>query len=101
MQRYQPHYKTGYYGNPFSFSLWAEQAAVYVACLAVMKIVVLVIFWVAPELEDGMSWGISWIENEEAQVVVVMLILPLVMNLFQFLIGESALSHRASPPARL
>jgi hypothetical protein len=47
-----------------------------------------------------MSWGISWIENEEAQVVVVMLILPLVMNLFQFLIGESALSHRTSPPAR-
>ncbi|GAA5994303.1 hypothetical protein JCM5350_003610 [Sporobolomyces pararoseus] len=97
MQRYQPHYKTGYYGNPFSFSLWAEQAAVYVACLAVMKIVVLIIFWVAPELEDGMSWGLSWIENEEAQVVVVMLILPLVMNLFQFLIVDSII--RSKDPA--
>jgi len=88
MQRFQPLYKTGFYGTPFSMSLWAEQAAVYVGCLAVMKIVVLVIFWIAPELEDGMSWGLSWIENEEAQVVLVMLILPLVMNLFQFLMGS-------------
>ncbi|GAA6024757.1 hypothetical protein JCM11491_004804 [Sporobolomyces phaffii] len=94
MQRYQPHYKTGFYGQPFSFSLWAEQAAVYVACLAVMKIVVLVIFFVAPELEDGMSWGLSWIENEEAQVVVVMLLLPLVMNLFQFLLVDSIIRSK-------
>ncbi|GAA5914132.1 uncharacterized protein JCM6883_005894 [Sporobolomyces salmoneus] len=94
MQRYQPEYKTGYYGSPFSFTLWAEQAAVYVACLAIMKLVVLIIFWVAPELEDGMSWSLSWIENEEAQVVVVMLILPLVMNLFQFLIVDSIIRSK-------
>ncbi|GAA5942476.1 uncharacterized protein JCM15063_006260 [Sporobolomyces koalae] len=97
MQRHQPEYKTGFYGTPFSFSLWAEQAAVYVACLAVMKLAVLVIFWIAPELEDGMSWGLSWIENEEAQVVIVMLILPLVMNLFQFLMVDSII--RSKDPA--
>ncbi|GAA6061701.1 hypothetical protein JCM10212_004933, partial [Sporobolomyces blumeae] len=89
VQRFQPEYQTGFYGAPsFSVSLWAEQAAVYVLCLSVMKVVVLVIFWLAPELEDGMSWSLSW-TNEEAQVVIVMLILPLVMNLFQFLMVDS------------
>jgi hypothetical protein len=91
MQSYfQPLYQTGFYGQPFSLSLWGEQAAVYVACLACMKIVVLVLVWIAPGLEDGMSWCLSWVSSDEAQVFIVMLVLPLVMNLFQFLMGAFA-----------
>ncbi|GAA5872498.1 hypothetical protein JCM1840_006078 [Sporobolomyces johnsonii] len=103
MQRFHPLYQTGFYGSPFSFTLWGEQAAVYIACLAVMKIVVLVIFVVLPGLEDGMSWMLSWFTSNEAQVVVVMLLLPLVMNLFQFLMVDSIIKSKdpSSPMANL
>ncbi|GAA5944582.1 hypothetical protein JCM1841_006131 [Sporobolomyces salmonicolor] len=94
MQRFQPLYRTGFYGSPFSFTLWGEQATVYIACLAVMKLVVLVIFLVLPDLEDGMSWMLSWLTSDEAQVVVVMLLLPLVMNLFQFLMVDSIIKSK-------
>ncbi|GAA5873525.1 hypothetical protein JCM3774_000039 [Rhodotorula dairenensis] len=95
MRQYaQPLYETGYYGSPFSLSLWGEQAAVYVACLTAMKIVVLVLFWLFPFLEDIMSWTLSWITNEEAQVFVVMLVIPLFMNLFQFLMIDSFLKSK-------
>jgi hypothetical protein len=91
MRQYaQPLYETGYYGSPFSLSLWGEQAAVYVACLTAMKVVVLILFWLFPFLEDVMSWTLSWITNEEAQVFVVMLVIPLFMNLFQFLMSMAA-----------
>lgn len=89
MRRYfQPEYQTGFYGSPFSVTLWGEQAAVYVACLTAMKIVVLILFWLFPFLEDIMSWTLSWITNLEAQVFIVMLVIPLIMNLFQFLMSE-------------
>ncbi|GAA5990736.1 hypothetical protein JCM10908_003213 [Rhodotorula pacifica] len=95
MRRYaQPLYETGYYGSPFSLSLWGEQAAVYVACLTAMKVVVLGLFWLFPFLEDIMSWTLSWITNYEAQVFVVMLVIPLIMNLFQFLMIDSFLKSK-------
>ncbi|GAA5880147.1 hypothetical protein JCM8547_001579 [Rhodosporidiobolus lusitaniae] len=94
-EHYSPSYTTGYYGTPFELARWGEQAAVYVACLAAMKAVVLVLMWVLPGLEDGMSWLLSWLRNDEAQVFVVMLVLPLVMNLFQFLMVDSFLKDKA------
>ncbi|BGP22516.1 vacuolar membrane protein [Rhodotorula toruloides] len=90
----QPAYETGFYGSPFSLSLWGEQAAIYVACLTAMKIVVLVLFWAFPVLEDVMSWMLGWVTDEEAQVFIVMLVLPLVMNLFQFLMVDSILKSK-------
>ncbi|GAA5841634.1 hypothetical protein JCM11251_004237 [Rhodosporidiobolus azoricus] len=92
MQTYRdPGYATGYYGPPpsFSLALWGEQAAVYVACLAAMKVAVVVLFWILPGMEDVVSWALAWITNDEAQVFVVMLVLPLVMNIFQFLVVDS------------
>ncbi|BGP53607.1 hypothetical protein JCM8202_001472 [Rhodotorula sphaerocarpa] len=95
MRRYfQPEYQTGFYGSPFSVTLWGEQAAVYVACLTAMKIVVLILFWLFPFLEDIMSWTLSWITNLEAQVFIVMLVIPLIMNLFQFLMIDSFLKSK-------
>ncbi|KPV77166.1 uncharacterized protein RHOBADRAFT_5896, partial [Rhodotorula graminis WP1] len=80
-----PEYQQGFYGHPhFSWHKWGEQAAVYIACLAAMKAVVVFFMWAFPLLEDGVSWLLSWIPSDEAQVVLVMLVLPLVMNLFQF-----------------
>ncbi|BGO89263.1 hypothetical protein NBRC10512_003921 [Rhodotorula toruloides] len=90
----QPAYQTGFYGSPFSLSLWGEQAAIYVACLTAMKIVVLVLFWAFPVLEDVMSWMLGWVTDDEAQVFIVMLVLPLVMNLFQFLMVDSILKSK-------
>ncbi|GAA6003575.1 hypothetical protein JCM10207_000395 [Rhodosporidiobolus poonsookiae] len=91
MHRFQPLYQTGFYGQPFSLALWGEQAAVYVACLAAMKVVVLAFFWILPGMEDAMTWALSWLTSDEAQVFVVMLVLPLIMNLFQFLMVDSIL----------
>ncbi|BGO98207.1 Vacuolar membrane protein [Rhodotorula toruloides ATCC 204091] len=90
----QPAYQTGFYGSPFSLSLWGEQAAIYVACLTAMKVVVLVLFWAFPVLEDVMSWMLGWVTDDEAQVFIVMLVLPLVMNLFQFLMVDSILKSK-------
>ncbi|BGP29750.1 hypothetical protein JCM10296v2_001495 [Rhodotorula toruloides] len=90
----QPAYQTGFYGSPFSLSLWGGQAAIYVACLTAMKIVVLVLFWAFPVLEDVMSWMLGWVTDDEAQVFIVMLVLPLVMNLFQFLMVDSILKSK-------
>ncbi|GAA5905327.1 hypothetical protein JCM8208_003817 [Rhodotorula glutinis] len=93
-----PEYQQGFYGHPhFSWHKWGEQAAVYIACLAAMKAVVVFFMWAFPLLEDGVSWLLSWIPSDEAQVVLVMLVLPLVMNLFQFLMVDSFLkSHEPS-----
>ncbi|GAA5987938.1 hypothetical protein JCM11641_004587 [Rhodosporidiobolus odoratus] len=89
-----PTYQTGFYGHPFSLARWAEQAAVYLACLAAMKVVVLLLFWLVPGMEDLVSWSLSWLSSDEAQVFVVMLVLPLVMNLFQFLMVDSFLKSK-------
>ncbi|GAA6033285.1 hypothetical protein JCM8097_006669 [Rhodosporidiobolus ruineniae] len=102
MQQYRsPTYNTGFYGTPFSLALWGEQAAVYVACLAAMKLVVVVLFWAIPQMEDLVSWALSWITNDQAQVFVVMLVLPLVMNLFQFLTVDSFLKSKDPPASAL
>ncbi|BGP18764.1 hypothetical protein JCM10213_004277 [Rhodosporidiobolus nylandii] len=100
---YSPTYHPGFYGPPptFSLSLWGTQAAVYIACLAAMKLVVLLLFWVAPGMEDAMTWLLSWTSSDEAQVFTVMLVLPLVMNLFQFLTVDSILKSNDTPPPLL
>ncbi|ORY80717.1 Vaculolar membrane protein-domain-containing protein [Leucosporidium creatinivorum] len=92
---YHPTYRTGDYGNPFSSAIWARQAAVYVACLGAMKVVVLLLFWAFPALFKFANWCLSWLPTDDAQVVFVMLIFPLVMNLFQFLTIDSILKSKS------
>lgn len=48
IEKSDPTYRSGDYGNPFNMSTWTKQAAVYVACLTAMKIMVIVILWVFP-----------------------------------------------------
>ncbi|KAM0751568.1 hypothetical protein T439DRAFT_324755 [Meredithblackwellia eburnea MCA 4105] len=100
LQHYQPaDFQTGNYGNPFQTRIWAKQAVVYVAALFCMKIVVVGLFWAIPALFVAANWCLSWLESDDAQVVFVMLIFPLVMNLIQFLTIDSILksSNLASP----
>ncbi|SCV72397.1 BQ2448_3934 [Microbotryum intermedium] len=99
LKQYSPTYKTGYYGNPPQFTFWARQAAVYVGCLTAMKIVVLLLFWAFPILFVFANWCLSWLESDEAQVIAVMLIFPIIMNLFQFLITDSILRSKDLPLA--
>ncbi|KAK4056196.1 hypothetical protein OIO90_002637 [Microbotryomycetes sp. JL221] len=95
MLQYQPDFRSGDYGEPFSINAWAQQAAIYVACLSAMKVVVLIIFWMFPVLFVAANWCLSWIESDDAQVVLVMLVFPLVMNVFQFLVVDSLIKSKA------
>ena len=106
---YQPsQFRTGDYGSPPSFRIWSKQAAVYVTCLGLMKIVVLGMFWAIPGLFVFANWCLSWLDSDEAQVVAVMLVFPcawfallprvrsltfaaVVMNVLQFLISQTSL----------
>ncbi|KAK4053408.1 hypothetical protein OIV83_001573 [Microbotryomycetes sp. JL201] len=92
--QYVPDFRSGDYGQPFSMRAWTQQACVYVACLGAMKVAVLVIFWLFPVLFAVANWCLSWIDSDDAQVVLVMLILPLVMNVFQFLVVDSLIKSK-------
>lgn len=69
-------FRTGFYGRPFSYTIWAKQAAVYVAALGLMKAVVVALFWAIPGVFRFADWSLSWLSNDEAQVLFVMLIFP-------------------------
>ncbi|KAM0792735.1 hypothetical protein ACM66B_002511 [Microbotryomycetes sp. NB124-2] len=92
--QYEPNFRSGDYGQPFSMRAWTVQACVYVACLGAMKLAVLVIFWLFPVLFAAANWSLSWIDSDDAQVVLVMLVLPLVMNVFQFLVVDSLIKSK-------
>ncbi|KAL8280555.1 hypothetical protein RQP46_007203 [Phenoliferia psychrophenolica] len=95
LSRLQPDsFRTGDYGDPFSMRVWAKQACVYVAALGLMKLVVVLLFWAVPSLFVLANWCLSWLTSDDAQVVFVMLIFPLVMNLIQFLTIDSILKSK-------
>ncbi|KAI5481018.1 DUF3661 family vacuolar membrane protein [Pseudohyphozyma bogoriensis] len=89
-------FRTGDYGNPFSMAIWGKQAAVYVACLAMMKVVVLLLLWAFPWLVTAVNWCLKWLDSDEVQVVFAMLIFPLMMNVFQFLVIDSILRSKST-----
>lgn len=77
LSTYDPEsFRTGSYGSPFSLMIWTKQATVYVLALGLMKIVVVALFWAVPGVFRIADWSLSWLTNDEAQVLFVMLIFP-------------------------
>ena len=44
--------------------------------MVVMKAVVVATFWMFPWMFTFANWALSWIQSDEAQLIVVMLIVP-------------------------
>lgn len=44
--------------------------------MVVMKAVVVATFWMFPWMFTFANWALSWIQSDEAQLIIVMLIVP-------------------------
>lgn len=88
-------FQTGEYGTPFNWAIWGKQACVYVCALTLMKIVIVTFLLLVPQLGYVASWMISWAKDDETQVLIVMLVVPVVMNVTQFVIIDSILKSKA------
>ncbi|KAH7105327.1 vacuolar membrane protein-domain-containing protein [Auriculariales sp. MPI-PUGE-AT-0066] len=88
-------FESGQYGSPPSLSFWGRQAAVYVVSLLSMKLLVLLLVSIAPFLTSAAEWMLSWL-GEDAQVILVMGVFPVIMNILQFWIIDSIVKSPAS-----
>jgi hypothetical protein len=76
----------------FQFSWWGKQLLVYLASLVVMKLAILGFFWIPAVLAIG-DWMLSWL-GEDTKIVFVLMIFPLAMNAFQFLLIDAILKSK-------
>lgn len=65
---------------------------VYLASLVVMKLAILGFFWIPAVLAIG-DWMLSWL-GEDTKIVFVLMIFPLAMNAFQFLLIDTILKSK-------
>lgn len=77
---------------PFQFSWWGKQLMVYLGSLVVMKLAILGFFWIPAVLAIG-DWMLSWL-GEDTKIVFVLMIFPLAMNAFQFLLIDTILKSK-------
>lgn len=61
-----------------------------------MKLVVIAMFWIFPDLVRVASWLLHFIPDYDAQVVIAMLILPVLFNIIQFLVVDSIIKSKDS-----
>ena len=68
-----PGFQSGQYGDgpKPSLTFWGRQAAVYVACLVVMKLAVVALFAVWPYIFTIGEWLLSWTGNSNMVQVIV------------------------------
>ncbi|CAG8605604.1 1603_t:CDS:2 [Paraglomus brasilianum] len=87
--------KSGEYGNPPRWTWWIKQTLSFVFCLALMKVIVLLLFRLCPFLFDFGEWILGWsLHDTRLQVVFVMLIFPLIMNIVQFWLVDQVIKKR-------
>jgi len=79
--------------SPFQIIWWLRQLLVYLLVLAIMKSIILAFFWI-PLIFDFGDWLLSWMK-EDVKIVFVLMIFPLLMNAFQFLIIDTILKSSA------
>lgn len=73
---------------------WSRQLLVYLLALLIMKLFVLLIFYIFPFLFTIGKWLLGLFgKHKRAQVVFAMAIFPLVMNVVQFWLIDSLLRH--------
>mmetsp|Transcript_129934 Transcript_129934/g.277458 ORF Transcript_129934/g.277458 Transcript_129934/m.277458 type:complete len:236 (-) Transcript_129934:102-809(-) len=95
-------YETGHYGgethagidwelNP-DYCKWARQIVGWCFIVFMMKVVVVFIMWViAPFWVRLAIICTHWLTNQQARLVFVMVVTPIVMSVFQFLVQDSFL----------
>ncbi|KZT60752.1 hypothetical protein CALCODRAFT_530861 [Calocera cornea HHB12733] len=81
---------SGEYGHPPKWSYFFRQLVVYLLALAFMKITVLGLFALVPDIMRIGDWMLGWTASNWAlQVVLVMGIVPITMNVLQFWLIDS------------
>lgn len=73
---------------------WSRQLLIYLIALLLMKLLVLLIFWIFPFLFTIGKWLLGLFgKHKRAQVVFAMAIFPLIMNVLQFWLIDTLLRH--------
>uniref|UniRef100_A0A8D8S2Y0 Store-operated calcium entry regulator STIMATE n=1 Tax=Cacopsylla melanoneura TaxID=428564 RepID=A0A8D8S2Y0_9HEMI len=84
----------GEYGNPPSYHIWLSQCCLYVFLLLNVKVVITFLmklqFW-----SDVSRFILSPITNPQAELAIVMLIIPFFVNAIQFWITDDILMHQS------
>lgn len=76
----------------FHLSWWGRQLLVYLLVLVVMKLAILGLFWIPAIFTVG-DWLLSWL-GEDTKIVFVLMVFPLAMNAFQFLLIDTILKSK-------
>jgi len=95
-------FESGVYGNPPSIKYWACQAALYVLSLLIMKLIVVTILSLFPDIYVVGEWLLSWTwagKGDALQVVFTMGIFPIIMNIVQFWLIDSIVKASAAATA--
>ncbi|KAH6914770.1 vacuolar membrane protein [Coprinopsis sp. MPI-PUGE-AT-0042] len=92
-------FESGVYGDPPSVNFWFRQAATYMTCLLIMKLLVVGLFVLVPGIFTIGQWLLSWTHagGEVLQVAFVMGIFPIVMNILQFWLIDSIVKASSTP----
>ncbi|KAI5709258.1 hypothetical protein M8J76_014036 [Diaphorina citri] len=84
----------GDYGNPPSYHIWLSQCVLYVILLLIVKVLITCLmqldFW-----SEVSRFILSPITNPQAELAVVMLIIPFFVNALQFWITDDILMHQS------
>lgn len=84
----------GEYGNPPSYQIWISQCCLYVFLLLNVKVLVTILmqlnFW-----DEVSRFILSPITNPQAELTLVMLIIPFFVNALQFWITDNILMHQS------
>lgn len=92
-------FESGVYGDPPSINFWFRQAATYMTCLLIMKLLVVGLFVLVPGVFTIGQWLLSWTHagGEVLQVAFVMGIFPIAMNIIQFWLIDSIVKASSTP----
>ena len=66
-------FESGVYGNPPSIKYWACQAAFYVLSLLIMKLIVVTILSLLPDIYVAGEWLLSWTRMSKGDALQVVL----------------------------
>lgn len=88
--------KSGEYGNPPKFTNYLKQLFIYLVSLALMKMAIYLILISFPILVRLAVWALSYFDDyPNVQVGFVLLIFPLVMNVFQYYVVDNLIQSKA------
>lgn len=85
--------------NP-DYRTWGEQITVWCFIVSLMKLVVVAVMFVG-----GSLWGwlavtcTHWITSRKPRLIFVMIVTPLCMNIFQFVVTDTFLKYKPPPDA--